>query len=734
MDSDRSVTLNYLTEYALSFEQIGSSEPVYITVDGAQVPDPLPQSLWVLKDSTIMFNYPSVVTDNDGTTRYVLTGVLGNTTDVSVTIHAPTSVTGFYKTQYYMTVISLHDSPTPSQWVDRGHTFTASVVSPTEIIPSQTQWKCVGFVTDGLMQIGTSHTYDNVQKPHTIEFLWVQQFWLQVDTAVSETPVEGTGWYDGGTSATLSVITPHQPSLAHRFVFSAWTSTGSNDARIADPTSSETTVIMNNYYTVQANWQEEWYITVISLRDDPTPSQWVNTADNLTASVTSPADNDGAGTRYRCIGYSVDGGDLLEGTHCTFVNVHAAHTIEFNWIAQFYVTTATNLGTVNPDSRWYDVGSIVSIEAIAPTLTAGSGYVWHGWTGTGAGSYSGTDNPATITVQSIITETAYWKIEPLVSVVLSNETLTSGDRILVHGQIQPIQPGVEISLVYQLPNGTRIEQYAYTDDDGYYEDTLFLGRDSWYTLIVDDGTWTITAHRSSDLLHENAQASTTLKVEARSASQIHPVLMAGAVLAVGLLVYAPPVKKLRNYNNGRRITLVLSLAGLMLAAVSLAVSWVSIGGTVTTFEAAYDVDVFLYPFSSGSVALSHGLQYNGAEIPSLVHPSLASVRGSVGPLVTLYLIPVGCALALTGLYRPKNARQKLLKATALTCSGLLIVAAAVHAFMFVQGQTGAIHGASISYRIGLYLTVVGGVLTVLAGLFAARENHDKSNAAAARRA
>nr|NIS79772.1 hypothetical protein [Anaerolineales bacterium] len=172
---------------------------------------------------------------------------------------------------------------------------------------------------------------------------------------------------------------------------------------------------MNNYYTVQANWQEQWYITVISLHDDPTPSQWVNTADNLTVSVTSPADNDGAGTQYRCIGYSVDGGDLSAGTRCTFVNVHAPHTIEFDWTAQFYVTTATNLGTVSPASGWYDVGSIVSIEATAPTLTAGRGYVWHGWTGTGIESYSGPDNPAAITVHGVINETAYWKIEPLVS-------------------------------------------------------------------------------------------------------------------------------------------------------------------------------------------------------------------------------------------------------------------------------------------------------------------------------
>ncbi len=62
-----------------------------------------------------------------------------------------------------------------------------------------------------------------------------------------------------------------------------------------------------------------------------------------------------------------------------------------------------------------------------------------------------------------------------------------------------------------------------------------------------------------------------------------------------------------------------------------------------------------------------------------------------------------------------------------------MVTAAVHLFMFVQGQTGAISGASIGYGTGLYLTVVSGVLTVLAGLFATRENHRKSNAGATRK-
>ncbi|NIR95836.1 MAG: hypothetical protein GWO08_20040, partial [Gammaproteobacteria bacterium] len=113
-----------------------------------------------------------------------------------ILMDAPKTATAYFVKQYYIRVISLHGTPTPSQWVDSGDSLTASVMSPTEIVAGQTQWKCVGFSMDDETKLGTSYTFEDVQGPHVIEFYWVQQFWLQVDTAVSEAAVEGTGWYD----------------------------------------------------------------------------------------------------------------------------------------------------------------------------------------------------------------------------------------------------------------------------------------------------------------------------------------------------------------------------------------------------------------------------------------------------------------------------------------------------------------------------------------------------------
>ena len=58
-------------------------------------------------------------------------------------------------------------------------------------------------------------------------------------------------------------------------------------------------------------------------------------------------------------------------------------------------------GSVTPGSGWKNSGMTVSISA-----TPANGYSFGSWTGTGSGSFSGTTNPASITMGGPITETA----------------------------------------------------------------------------------------------------------------------------------------------------------------------------------------------------------------------------------------------------------------------------------------------------------------------------------------
>jgi List-Bact-rpt repeat protein len=69
---------------------------------------------------------------------------------------------------------------------------------------------------------------------------------------------------------------------------------------------------------------------------------------------------------------------------------------------QYYLTmTHGTDGRVTPASRWKNSGATVSISA-----TPFTGYSFTNWTGTGTGSYSGPNNPASITMDGPITEMA----------------------------------------------------------------------------------------------------------------------------------------------------------------------------------------------------------------------------------------------------------------------------------------------------------------------------------------
>jgi hypothetical protein len=77
-----------------------------------------------------------------------------------------------WKTQWYITVDSAHDTPTASAWVDDSSDFTASVTSP-EFDGSGHRWDCTGYKIDGgALTSGTSYTFTHVTAPHTIEFFW----------------------------------------------------------------------------------------------------------------------------------------------------------------------------------------------------------------------------------------------------------------------------------------------------------------------------------------------------------------------------------------------------------------------------------------------------------------------------------------------------------------------------------------------------------------------------------
>ena len=111
-----------------------------------------------------------------------------------------------------------------------------------------------------------------------------------------------------------------------------------------------------------------------------------------TIGTTSP--QGGPDTRYVFDNWS-DGGAI---THTiTAPAIPTTYTASFN--TEHYLTmTAGTGGTVTPASGWQAEGAVVPIEAFP-----NSGYTFTDWVGTGTGSYTGTNNPASVTMNGPIT-------------------------------------------------------------------------------------------------------------------------------------------------------------------------------------------------------------------------------------------------------------------------------------------------------------------------------------------
>lgn len=84
--------------------------------------------------------------------------------------------------------------------------------------------------------------------------------------------------------------------------------------------------------------------------------------------------------------------------------VTSTTTVTASYMQQFYLQVSSQPATGNNKASgtgWYSAGSTVSIVA-----TPGKAYTFSGWSGSGSGSYAGMQNPATVTMNSPISEIA----------------------------------------------------------------------------------------------------------------------------------------------------------------------------------------------------------------------------------------------------------------------------------------------------------------------------------------
>ncbi|MEM3046468.1 MAG: hypothetical protein QW057_05220, partial [Candidatus Bathyarchaeia archaeon] len=342
IDADKTITLLYKTQHKVTFAQTGVGADftgTVLVVDGVNYDaTALPASFWWDEGSSHSFAFQSPLTAAGTGKRYVWTSTSGLSTLQSgfLTVAAPGSITGSYKTQYQAT-------------------FTQTGLDETAT--------------------GTVVTIGGLAK------------------TMGELPF--TDWFDEGTAYLYSsIVSSNVPGK--RFTLESVTGPGST---------------IKGSGTVTGVYKTQYYLTVDEGgHGTATGEGWYDAGSTASFSISPLTVPGGTGTRYVFTGWVGSGlGSYtgLEASHIVTMNNPVAETA--GWKTQHYLTMSTNFGTVSPGSGWHDAGSTLSISAAAPSEVDGERYVWLGWAGTGYGSYSGTANPASITMNGPITETAAWR-------------------------------------------------------------------------------------------------------------------------------------------------------------------------------------------------------------------------------------------------------------------------------------------------------------------------------------
>jgi hypothetical protein len=120
-----------------------------------------------------------------------------------------------------------------------------------------------------------------------------------------------------------------------------------------------------------------------------------------TIAASSPQSG-GTGVLYAWNSWS-DGGAI---SHTVTPNSPATYIANFT--TRYFLTMSAGLGgTVSPAGDWLDSGTLVNL-----TGTPSNGCSFSGWTGSGSGSYSGTNNPASIVLSGPTTELADFELIP----------------------------------------------------------------------------------------------------------------------------------------------------------------------------------------------------------------------------------------------------------------------------------------------------------------------------------
>ncbi len=184
---------------------------------------------------------------------------------------------------------------------------------------------------------------------------------------------------------------------------SLWSLDVDGNLRKVNPANASSTLVgtvtNNDSSMAGATYEAQWTITTSSSPSYGGTTTGAGTYNDGTTATVSATPNG----CYNFTNWTVGGTAVSTSTSYTFTaSTNEALVAIFGPITYALNTTSSPAGTGNVSG-----GGTYYCDSVAQiTATPGTGYFFHAWSGTGTGSYTGTNNPASATMNGNIGETA----------------------------------------------------------------------------------------------------------------------------------------------------------------------------------------------------------------------------------------------------------------------------------------------------------------------------------------
>jgi uncharacterized repeat protein (TIGR02543 family) len=347
-----SVTMNdAITETAYchhEFQTTLNTSPIALdyTVDTLVQANGL-RTFWWEFMSVHWFNVTQT-TQGGATTQYVFQDWSGNPNPnhAAYTVLSSNTFTANFQKQYKVTTNTLYStltcSPNADCWFDDGSTATVTLADLTVPGSPGTRYNFKEWTGDASgISNPTTLTVDGAK---TVTATWTTQYKITVITAHPTASCDISSdisacWYQAGTQATISLVSPADATVDTRYVFTSWSGDASGTTR-------PLTITMDSPKTVTAGWQVQYKLTVTSncgttACGDPIQTNtdgWYDADDDATVTVTTPAT-----VGDKTYDFTAWTGDSTATTAATTVTMDAPKSITATWTEKAGPSQASDL-------------------------------------------------------------------------------------------------------------------------------------------------------------------------------------------------------------------------------------------------------------------------------------------------------------------------------------------------------------------------------------------------------